>query len=147
MTVLTVSMIDEQANPTSTRLRVADAITDPQAQAIADAIAALSLGSDPRAVVTVPNIVDAGSAVIPTDPMSRVGNKWLYRLQDDTTGNIYTNEIGCADNDALPTGNDFLDLSAGLGQALATAIDAAWESPAGNSGSLLSVQQVNRKAA
>ncbi len=147
MTVLTISMIDEQANPTSTRLRVADAITDPQAQAIADAIDALSLGSDARAVVTVPNVVDAGSAVIPTDPMSRVGNKWLYRIQDDTTGNIYVNEIGCADNDALPTGNDFLDLSAGLGQALATAIDAAWESPLGNSGSLLSVQQVNRKAA
>jgi len=30
---------------------------------------------------------------------------------------------------------------------LKTAIDAAWESPVGNTGVLLSVQQVNRKGA
>ncbi len=147
MATLTVSMIDEQANPTSTRLNVADAITDPQAQAVVDAMDDLSLGSAGRAVVTVPNVVDAGSSVIPTDPMSRVGNKWLYRLQDSTTGKIYTNEIGCANNDDLPTGNDFLDLTAGDGLALKTAIDAVWESPVGNAGVLLSVQQVNRKGA
>lgn len=147
MATATYSTIDEQANPTSTRLNVADAITDPQAQAIADAIDDLILGSAVRAVVTVPNVVDAGSQVIPTDPMSRVGNKMLMRLQDSTTGKVFTNELGTFDNDTLPTGNDFLDLTAGFGLALKSAIDAAWESPVGNAGVLLSVQQVNRKAA
>jgi len=147
MATATYSTIDEQANPTSTRLNVIDAISDPEAQAIADAIDAVILGSAVRAVVTVPNVVDAGSQVIPTDPMSRVGNKMLMRLQDSTTGKVYTNELGTFDNDVLPTGNDFLDLTAGVGQALKTAIDAAWESPVGNTGVLLSVQQVNRKGA
>ncbi len=147
MATATYSTIDEQANPTSTRLNVADAITDPQAQAIADAIDDLILGSAVRATVTVPNVVDAGSQVIPTDPMSRVGNKMLMRLQETASGKVYTNELGTFDNDALPTGNDFLDLTAGFGLALKTAIDAVWESPLGNAGVLLSVQQVNRKGA
>lgn len=146
MATLTLGSIDVEAKPTSTRLRVEDACTDPQAQAIADAMDALIIGAAIRATLTVPNVVDDGSQVPPTDLNSRVGNKLLMRLQDGTTGNIYTNEMGTFDNLELPANNDFLDLTAGTGLALKTAIDVVWESPLGNSGVLVSAQQVNRKS-
>lgn len=146
MATLTMSSIDVEAKPTSTRLNVEDAITDPQAQAIIDAMDALIIGAAIRGTVTVPNVVDAGVQTPPTDLNSRVGNKLLMRLQDSTTGAIYTNEMGTFDNLELPAGNDFLDLSAGTGLALKTAVDLVWESPLGNAGILVSAQQVNRKS-
>jgi hypothetical protein len=146
MATLTMSSIDVEAKPTSTRLNVIDAVTDPQAQSVIDAMDDVIIGAAIRGTVTVPNVVDVGSQVPPTDLNARVGNKLLMRLQDGTTGGIYTNEMGTFDNLDLPAGNDFLDLTAGVGLALKTAIDAVWESPLGNTGVLVSAQQVNRKS-
>jgi len=143
---MTLGSHDVAAKSASSRMNVADAIADPQAQAIVDAMDALIIGAAIRATVTVPNVVDDGSQVPPTDLNSRVGNKLLMRFQDGTTGNIYTNEMGTFDNLELPANNDFLDLTAGTGLALKTAVDVAWESPLGNSGVLVSAQQVNRKS-
>jgi len=145
MATLTISTIDRLSKGTSMALGVADAITNPNAQAVADAVDAVILGAAVRASVTIPNVVDAGSALPPTDKAANRGNKWLFRFQDSTTGKIYTNEIGTADDAQLPSAtNDYLDMTAGVGLALKTALDAVYESPVGNAGVLLSVQQVNR---
>lgn len=145
MTDLIVSTLDRQSKRTSTTMGVADAVTDPEIQAVADAIDAIILGSPCSATKVVRSIVDAGSAAPPADKAANRANKWLMRIQDSTTAQIYTHEIGTVDDSQLPTAtDDYLDLTAGTGLALKTAIEAAYRSPDNNAGVLLSVQQVNR---
>lgn len=145
MATLRMSTLDRQSNPSAMALPVADAITDPQAQSIIDAWDAVILGSAIKGVVSVPNVVDVGSATPPADEDANRGNKWLMRVQDDVNGKIFTYEIGVADNSQLPSPtDDFLDITAGVGLAIVTAVETGYESPYGNAGSVLSVQQVNR---
>lgn len=142
---LNMSTIDRLSQPTSTRFGAIAAVSDPQIQAIADALDAIILGASVKAVKSEDTVVDVGSQTPPADDDANRGNKWLLRAQDSTTGKIYTHEIGTADNSQLasPT-SDYIDLTAGTGLAMKTAFDAAYESPAGNTGVLLSIQQVTR---
>lgn len=142
---LSMSTIDRLSLATSTRFGAIAAVSAPQIQAVADALDAIILGAAIRAVKSEDTVIDVGSQIPPAVDDANRGNKWLMRAQDSTTGRIYTHELGTADNSQLssPT-SDFVDLTAGTGLALKTAWDAAYESPAGNTGVLLSVQQVTR---
>lgn len=140
-----VSTLDRQSKTSSMQLGVAAAATTPQLQAIVDAVDAIILGAPASGTKTVATVVDAGSAVPPADKSAERTNKWLLRIQDPTEGKIFTHEIGTADNSQLASAtDDYLDLTVGVGLALKTAIDAAYESPYGNAGVLLSVQQITR---
>ncbi len=142
---LSFSTIDRLSLPTSTRLAAIAAVSDPQIQALADAWDAVILGSAIKAVKSEDTTVDVGSQTPPADELANRGQKWLARAQDSTTSKVFTHELGTADYSQLPTPtSDFLDLTAGVGLALKTAWDAAYESPEGNTGILLSVQQVTR---
>lgn len=144
-TDFTVSTLDRQSKRTSLRIGVDDAATNPELQAIVDAIDAVILGSAASGTKTVATDIDVGSAVPPADKAANRGNKWLLRIQDSTNSEIFTHEIGTADDSQLPTAtDDYLDLTAGVGLALKTAIEAAYLSPYGHAGVLVSVQQVNR---
>ena len=139
------STIDRLALPTSTRMGLIAAVSDPQIQAVVDALDSVVLGSAIKGVKSEDSVIDVGSQTPPSDEDANRGNKWLMRIQDSTTGKTYTHELGTADNTQLPSPtSDFMDLTAGVGLALKTAIDAAYESPQGNTGVLLSVQQVTR---
>lgn len=140
-----VSTIDRQSKRSTMRLGVDTGATDPELQAVVDAVDAIILGSAASGNKTVTTVVDAGVAAPPADKAANRGNKWLLRLQDSVNGNIFTHEIGTADDAQLPSaGDDYLDLTAGVGLALKTAVETVYESPYGNTGVLLSVQQVNR---
>lgn len=140
-----ISTIDRLSKQTRMVFGVAAAATNPELQATVDAVDAIILGAAASGTKNVPEVIDAGSAVAPTNENAERKNKWLLRIQDSVNGRIFTHEIGTADNTQLPAPtSDFLDLTAGVGLALKTAIDAVYESPYGNSGALLSVQQVNR---
>ncbi len=140
-----LSTIDRLSLATSTRMGAIAAVSDPQIQAWADAMDAVILGANVRAVKSEDTVVDTGSQVPPADDLANRGDKWLLRAQDSTTGKIYTHEIGTADFSQLPSPtSDYLDLTAGVGLALKTAFDAAYESPQGNTGVMLSCQQVTR---
>ncbi len=142
---LSMSTIDRLGLPTSTRMGAIAAVTDPQIQALVDAWDAVILGAAIRGVKSEDDVIDVGSQVPPADELANRGDKWLARAQDSTTGKIFTHELGTADFSQLPSPtSDFLDLTAGVGLALKTAFDAAYESPEGNTGVLLSVQQVTR---
>jgi hypothetical protein len=144
MTDFVISTIDRQSKRTTMRVGVIDAATNPELQAIVDAIDAVILGSDASGTKTVPTVIDVGSADPPANKNADRKNKWLLRFQD-SAGNILTHEIGTADNSQLPSStDDYLDLAAGVGLALKTAFDAVYQSPYGNTGTLISVQQVNR---
>lgn len=142
---MSFSTIDRLVLPTSTRIGAIAAVSNPQIQAIADALDAVILGASIKAVKSEDETIDVGSQTPPADEDANRGNKWLMRFQDSTTGKIYNHELGTADNSQLPSPtSDLLDLTAGVGLALKTAMDAAYESPQGNTGVLLSVQQVTR---
>lgn len=147
MATLNYSTYDRLALQTSTSINADDAVTDPNVQALADALDAVIRGSAIKAVKSIRTTVDAGSAVPPADVEANRKNKWLFRTQVSAEdGKIYTNELGTADNTALPSpATDFLDLTAGLGLALKTAWETVYESPQGNAGVLISVQQVNEQ--
>lgn len=140
-----VSTIDRQSKRTTMTMGVLDAATNPELQAVVDAVDGVILGAAASGTKVTREEIDAGSAVPPTDKAAQRENKWLLRFQDSVNGEIFTHEIGTADSDQLPTStDDYLDLTVGVGLALKTAVDAVYESPYGNAGSLLSVQQVNR---
>lgn len=136
---------DRLNKPTSMSIDAADAVLDADVQALANAIDAVIRGTALRATKSVVTVIDAGTAGPSSDNEANRGSKWLFRIQDATTGTIYTHEIGTADGGALPSANDdFLDLTAVPGSTLKTALEAVYQSPDGNAGTLLSVQQVNR---
>lgn len=140
-----VSTIDRQSKRSTMSLGVDAGVTNVELQAIVDAVDAIILGSAASGTKTTSEVIDAGTPSPPADVDANRGNKWLLRIQDATANKIFTHEIGTADNAQLPSpGDDYLDLTAGVGLALKTAVEAGYESPYGNVGVLLSVQQVNR---
>lgn len=142
---LSLSTIDRQEKPTSTRFAVIDAATDPQIQTLTDSMDAVILGQDLKAVKSEETTVDAGGSTVPTSEECNRGNKWLFRFQDSVTGDKFTGEIGTADNTQLPAStSDHLDLTAGVGLALKNGFDAIYQTRLGNTGVLLSAQQVTR---
>lgn len=145
MPSFSVRTIDRQSKATSMNLGVDAGATNPELQAIVDAVDAIILGAAASGTKNVPEVIDGGSAAPPANKAANRKNKWLLRIQDGTNFKVFTHEIGTADDAQLPSAtDDFLDLTAGVGLALKTAIEAAYESPYGNAGVLLSVQQVNR---
>lgn len=142
---ISLSTIDRLSLPTSTRIAAITAVTDPQIQTLTDAWDAVILGALLKAVKSEDSTIDAGSQTPPASALANRGDKWLVRAQDSTTGKVFTHELGTADFTQLPTPtSDFLDLTAGVGLALKNAFNAVYESPEGNTGVMLSVQQVTR---
>lgn len=139
---------DNENKPTSMGLPVADDISGGEAQAIIDAFDAVLRGVDLSGVVTVPTVIDGGADGPSTDPEAKRGNKLRMRvsvpLDDGGAGKVRGYEIGTANNTTLFSVSDFADLTSGVGLAIKTAVEAKYESPQGNPGTVLSIQQVNR---
>lgn len=72
-------------------------------------------------------------------------SKWLLTLADTVTNKLSRHEVPIAKLDLVTANSDFMDLSAGAGLALKTAIEAGVKSPAGNAVSLISVQYVGKR--
>jgi len=149
MATVSIQTYDRENKPTSMSVGADDAVTGANVQALADAVDAIILGTAVSAKTAVTTVVDAGTPGPSAETFAQRGNKWLLRvsvpLDKQGEGDIYTHEIGTADNAQLPsTDSDFLNLAAGVGLALKTAFEAVYESPEGNPGTLLSAQQVNR---
>lgn len=149
MATVTYQTYDRENKPTSMSIRADDAVAGASVQALADAIDAIILGTAVSAKSTVSTVVDTGTPGPSAQNFAQRGNKWLFRvsvaLDKQGAGDIYNYELGTADNAVLPSSDsDFLDLSAGVGATLKAAFETVYESPEGNPGVLLSVQQINR---
>lgn len=145
MASLTLSTVDRNSKKSLMKLGIDAGATTIALQALVDATDAIILGSNLKAVKTDDTTVDAGVATPAASTSADRGNKWLFRVQDATNGKIFTHEIGTADNSQLPSaGSDYIDLTAGAGLTLKNSFEAVYESPYGNAGTLLSVQQVTR---
>jgi len=145
MARLTLTTVDRMSKSSSMTFGVIAGDIGANVASLVTALEAIILGSAVRAVQTTDTVIDAGSQSPPNDANADRYNKWLFRVQDGTTGVIYNHEIGTADNSVLPAANtDYIDLSTGAGATLKSAFEQVWRSPVGNTGTLLSVQQVNR---
>jgi hypothetical protein len=142
---LTFTTYDRLNKVTSMSFNAATLVDAGDVQDVADAIDAIIRGTAVKATSSIVTVVDQGVAGPSTDIDADRGNKWLVRIQDDVSGIIYTHELGTADNGVLPSADsDFIDLSGGVGQDFKDAVEVVYESPDGNAGTVLSVQQVNR---
>ena len=145
---LKVSTIDKNSKPTSMTIGVDAGATNIELQAVVDAVAAIIRGPAPSGVKTTSETIDGGDDTPPADKEAVRENKWLLRMSClDGNGDtrILSHEIGTADNTNLPSpSDDFLDLTAGVGLALKTAVEAVYLSLYGTTGTLISVQQIGR---
>lgn len=146
---LNISTFDNQNKGTSMKIPCAAGITLLQAEAVADATDAVIKGVATGAVQSS-RIVHRAPTAGPSQVVgAKRGNKLLIKigvaLDKGGDGDIYDYEIGTFDDAVLPSAtDDFLDLTAGVGLALKTAIEAVYESDEGNPGVVQSAQQVNR---
>lgn len=95
-----------------------------------------------KRVIAANNFITRSPAA---DPTTQREIKWLALFEDDTLHSLFRHEIPQADPALLGSNSDYLDLSAGVGQAFKTAAEAVVLSPAGNSASLISVQLVGKR--
>lgn len=112
---------------------------------IASALNAIIRGVAVRGTVTDAIVEVAGSVGPASDTEANRGSKWLIRVNVADENRVAQHEIGTADGTVLASPSaDFLDITAGVGLALADAIDAIYQTDLGNPGLVASIQQVNR---
>ncbi len=84
--------------------------------------------------VTDTRVVDVAKTAIayPASVEAQREKKWLVRASDDVTGKPVQFEVPGADLSLLLTNSDVMDISAGAGATLVTAIEAIVTSDVGN---------------
>jgi hypothetical protein len=105
------------------------------------AIDAVIIGT-PRSEQVIAVTTDI-AGVLPADGFAQRETKWLVSGVD-SAGITATLEIPTADLAALGAGTGELDISAGVGLALANALNAVWLSRAGNAVTVSKVTHVGR---
>lgn len=105
------------------------------------ALEAVMIGT-PRKETIIATTADIGGALT-TDPFAQRETKWLVS-GIDSAGLSATLEIPTADLAALSGGSGALDITAGVGLALANALEAGWRSRAGNLVTVSNIIHVGR---
>jgi hypothetical protein len=108
---------------------------------VRDAIEAICIGTLRQEKVSA--IVTDIAGVAPANGFAQRETKWLVSGVD-TNGLSATLEIPTANLDLLPSGSGVLDLTAGEGLALKTALDLVWRSRNGLSVEVSKVIHVGR---
>lgn len=143
-----VATVDKNSDDTSMTIGVDAGATNGELQAVVDAVDGIIRGSLASGVKTISETIDVGVDTPPDDKEAVKTDKWLLRmscLDGNGDSRILTYEIGTADNTVLPSASeDYLDLTAGVGLALKTAIEAVYLSLYATTGTLISVQRIGR---
>jgi len=95
-----------------------------------------------KRVIAQDNLISRAAA---TDKASQRETKWLITLEDATLHTLSRHEIPLADTQYVTANTDFMDLSAGAGDTLKSAVEAGCKSPAGNAVNVMSVQLVGKR--
>lgn len=80
----------------------------------------------------------------PASPYAQRESKWLITMSDDTNARLNQFEVGGADLTLLASDGETLDVSAGAGAALVTALEANLISRDGNSMTFVEAVHVGR---
>lgn len=109
--------------------------------AVTDAIDAVILGTPRNKVIQA--ITEEIAGVLPANPFAQREIKWLVS-GNDANGQPHTMEIPTADLQHLSANTGTMDLTAGVGLALKTALDTAWKTRTGVAITVNSVTHVGR---
>jgi len=112
--------------------------------ALENAIEAIVIGTSAKNEITLTRAIL--SALPASSQLAQRENKWLMRYHGTTLAQKFQASIGTADLLELPSGSEFLDLTAGDGLALKTAFEAIVKSPNDSAETVIldSVQFVGR---
>ncbi len=146
MTTLSVPFVDYSDEKSTAGVYVGDAITDPHAVLVSDAIEGMSIGTKGDTALLNRRVIDAGSITPPTDKWAQREIKFLCKYSDNSNGKEYSFTIPCADADLVVGNTDMVDLSAGAGLALKTNFDLYAVSELGNAVTLNSVKLIGRSS-
>lgn len=106
------------------------------------AVEAVTIGKlTKEQVIAVEN---KSAAIPPTDKSAQIERKWLVSCVDDVTGFPVNFSIPCGDSQYLVNNTDLMDLTAGVGDALKTAVEDYVLSNAGNNVTVVEVRMVGR---
>lgn len=113
---------------------------------LAAAIAGVTMGTVRHTTTLLEETVGTSNPAAST--LAQRENKYLLRMHDVTTGQKFRASLPTADLSILPNNSEFLDLTAGAGQALKDALEAVVKSPfdASHAVSLDSAQFVGRNS-
>jgi len=92
------------------------------------ALAALVIGRFVKNTLTYDRASN-GAQIPATDPLAQRENKWLARYHDATNFQKFSVSFPCADLSKLASGEEFLDLTAGVGLAVKEAFEDVVVSP------------------
>lgn len=139
---MNLGYVDHDGEGSSVGVMIADltagnfAASIVELDAIRDAIEAITLCTlRTRAIIAVTEEI---AGVLPANGFAQRETKWLVS-GNDANGQARTLEIPGADLSLLPAGSGVLNIAAGVGLALKTALDAAWTTPTGEA---ITVEQV-----
>jgi len=117
---------------------VADGVTSGQLDALRAAIAGINIGTQGDSYVTDRADHVSGSDAKAVDADAIKFAVYVVRVQEATYGKTIRFSIPCADN-SLTGGSVDLDLAAGAGLAMKSAVEAAFLSEYGSTGTVLSI--------
>lgn len=146
MAEVRVPFVDFSNENSVATIPVIDAISNANITAIFDAIVGVTLGNAQKSILSTAVDKDAGTAGVPANAFAQREIKWLVRFTDLVTLKKGSREIPCANLALVVQGTDFMDLSAGAGLALKTALDAHMRSTDGNAVSVDSVEHIGRNS-
>lgn len=145
MATLRIPFIDNGGEKSNMQMYVGDAIGDAAITAIFSAVQGITVGGEQKSVLVTEEDKDAGTLGAAASQLAQREVKLSLRGTDQVNGKTVTAEIPCFDLTTLPTGLEELDLSAGVGLALKTAVDAEWLSIDGNAVVLEEAVFITRK--
>lgn len=141
------TFIDRDSEKSTTQVNVGQFADNPAYQAARDAfetaISNVTNGTRFRREATLAELVASSS---PPNNNSFREDKWLLRVEDNSTFKRYSFTVATADPSTvtLIAGTDKVDLTVGAGLALKTAVEAFVVSPAGNAITLVEAVYVGR---
>lgn len=140
-----IPFIDNGGEKSNFEMYAADAIGDVAITAIFTAVQGVTVGGEQKSVLVTEEDKDAGTLGAAASQLAQREVKLSLRGTDQVNGKTVRVEVPCYDLTTLSTGSENLDLSAGVGAALKTAMDAEWLSVDGNAVVLEEAVFITRK--
>jgi len=142
-----VRILDNDGHWSTSAFKVDDGASDPELQAVYDAINGVSMGTNGEGYVTERIQKQVGSSSPPADADARKYSIWVVKMTDNIITDLKQSfSIACADASLAP-GTNVLDIGTGVGAALKAAVEAVALSKAGNPCTVTSIELRGRNFA
>jgi len=144
MGYLSVKYTDWSGERSSVNVPILDGALEVDRQALEDALAGMTVGTQGQATFRVETIDTPDDASLPANQFAQRETKWLVSARDNTLGLPVTFEIPTADATLLASGSDMADMTNANVIAFVGAVEALAESRYGNAYTVETIRLVGR---